>query len=262
MWRFAGASVIGTSHRLTALPCQDAHAVTIIRDSAGVEVLIVCASDGAGTAKFAEQGAQLAVASFQAATQLHFAGKKVSDLTAHDMASLAAQTRQALVDRSVANAADLRSFACTFLAAVIGPHTVGFCQIGDGVTIVAEATDEADWSWVFWPQRGEFANATAFLTDDDALSAIEVDVAHRRIEEIALLTDGLERMVLKYDTRSVFSPFFETMFSPVRRSKAIGEDAALRDALGAYLDSSPVNQRTDDDKTLVLASRRTESTVA
>lgn len=256
MWRFAGASVIGTSHQHTTQPCQDAHAAIILRDSAGADVLVTCVSDGAGTARFADQGAQLAVASFQAATLLHFAGNTSADFSANDMSKLVAQTRQALVNRADANNSDLRSFACTFLAAVIGPTTSGFCQIGDGVIVVGEAGDEPDWSWVFWPQRGEFANATAFLTDEDALSAIETDSVSRGIQEVALLTDGLERMVLKYDSRTVFSPFFETMFTPLRQSKAAGEDVELRNALRTYLDSPQVNQRTDDDKTLFLASRR------
>ena len=42
----------------------------------------------------------------------------------------------------------------------------------------------------------------------------------------------------------------------VQRSAASGVDAELSRALGGYLSSAPVNDRTDDDKTLVLASRR------
>ena len=41
-----------------------------------------------------------------------------------------------------------------------------------------------------------------------------------------------------------------------QRSTASGVDAELSQALGGYLSSAPVNDRTDDDKTLVLASRR------
>jgi hypothetical protein len=46
------------------------------------------------------------------------------------------------------------------------------------------------------------------------------------------------------------------MFPAVRRSTASGVDVELSRALGGYLSSVPVNDRTDDDKTLVLASRR------
>jgi len=42
----------------------------------------------------------------------------------------------------------------------------------------------------------------------------------------------------------------------VQRSTTSGVDAELSRAFGGYLSSAPVNDRTDDDNTLVLASRR------
>jgi hypothetical protein len=46
------------------------------------------------------------------------------------------------------------------------------------------------------------------------------------------------------------------MFGPVRRSKVVGEDIALSQELESYLSSPTILERTDDDKTLVLATRR------
>jgi hypothetical protein len=256
VWRFAGASVLGTSHVGSGAPCQDAHRSALYRDVAGADVLVLCACDGAGTAARADEGAQLAVAAFHVAAQRHFAANAAADFDEHALARLVAEARAAIEAGAAQVGEKLRAFACTFLAAVIGPATSGFCQIGDGVMVVAERSDELDWSWVFWPQRGEFANATSFLTDEDALDAIEIEVSHRTVDEIAMLTDGIESMVLKYDTRTVFAPFFETMFAPIRASGAFGEDQTLSGALKTYLNSQQVNQRTDDDKTLVLATRR------
>jgi hypothetical protein len=74
------------------------------------------------------------------------------------------------------------------------------------------------------------------------------------VSEIAVFTDGIEPLVLHYATKTVFSPFFENMFPAIRNSQAQGEDQALSDALASYLGSDAINSRTDDDKTLVLAS--------
>jgi hypothetical protein len=41
----------------------------------------------------------------------------------------------------------------------------------------------------------------------------------------------------------------------VRGSGAPGEDLVLAQALSAYLSSEAINARTDDDKSLILASR-------
>jgi hypothetical protein len=46
------------------------------------------------------------------------------------------------------------------------------------------------------------------------------------------------------------------MFEPVERSEQVGDDRELRQALRAYLNASPVNERTDDDKSLILACLR------
>ncbi|MBS0541919.1 MAG: hypothetical protein JSR47_24355 [Proteobacteria bacterium] len=46
------------------------------------------------------------------------------------------------------------------------------------------------------------------------------------------------------------------MFPAVRRSHVTGPDAALGRDLEKYLSTPAVTERTNDDKTLILASRR------
>ncbi len=255
MWRIAGASVIGTSHVGSGLPCQDAHRCAVLHDRDGQEVLVAAAADGAGSARCAERGAGLAVAAFVRGMEQFLAQRGLGDLTPERLHDVIAQTREAVLEQAARAGAPMQDFACTFLGAVVGPQRAAFCQIGDGAVVVSEAGDRDDWSWVFWPQRGEYANATSFLTDEDALRVLELAVIGRSVEEVSMLTDGLERMVLVYETRSVFAPFFQAMFAPLREA-APGFNEALSQSLGVYLNSAQVNQRTDDDKTLVLASRR------
>jgi hypothetical protein len=217
---------------------------------------VAAAADGAGTAQNAERGAQLATDAFQAHVEVFLRERAIAELTGERLKDIVRSVREVLEEAADSASAPLRSFACTLLAVVVSADHACFCQIGDGAIIVADEGDANDWCWVFWPHRGEFANATSFLTDEDALDQIEIEVGHRDIEEVALLTDGIEKLVLQYDTQSVFAPFFETMFPPVRASSAMGEDTQLSTALATYLQSASVNQRTDDDKTLILASRR------
>jgi hypothetical protein len=140
------------------------------------------------------------------------------------------------------------------LFALVGVEAAVFLQIGDGVIVV---NDQAlHWSWVFWPERGEFANTTFFVTDAAASDHLRFEHRQGSIDEIALLTDGIEPLVLHYASRIVHTPFFDRMFGPVRRSKAVGEDLALSQDLESYLSSPAILERTDDDKTLVLATRR------
>jgi len=74
------------------------------------------------------------------------------------------------------------------------------------------------------------------------------------LSEVALFTDGLQNLVLDYKENSPHSPFFDHMLTPLRSTGA-GEQQGLSSALEDFLKSPRVNERTDDDKTLLLASR-------
>jgi hypothetical protein len=76
----------------------------------------------------------------------------------------------------------------------------------------------------------------------------------RPILDLALLTDGLQMLALNYSEGRVHDPFFRPMFNLLRDSET-GE--TLEQPLIVFLDSKRVNDRTDDDKTLFLATRRT-----
>jgi hypothetical protein len=104
-----------------------------------------------------------------------------------------------------------------------------------------------------WPQSGEYANCTFFLTDADAATRVQAKRA-RRVDELALLTDGLQGLALHFASRAAHGPFFAPMFARLRGVSAT-RPRSLAGELHAFLDSPAVNQRTDDDKTLVLATR-------
>ncbi len=100
------------------------------------------------------------------------------------------------------------------------------------------------------------------MLSGNAAEALEFNLAPRRIDEFAMFSDGIERMVLHSATKTVNDAFFEQMFAPVRASKSHGLDQQLSSGLKTYLASAPVNARTDDDKSLLMATRRPSKKVA
>lgn len=253
-WRIAAASALGTSHSKLETPCQDAHAVRLFADIDGEDVLVVVVSDGAGSAAKAEIGAWLTCSTIVEATEVYLIdGGKVSDIGRPVAQSWVGIVQQAIVQRAENDGCIPRDYACTMLVAVVGQDAAAIMQIGDGATVVS--ADEG-WCWVHWPQRGEFANMTYFVTEAGVEERLAFDLCSGRIEEIAVFSDGIERLVLHDTSRSVFTPFFDSMFTAVRALKSEGLDAALSDDLETYLNSKLICDKTDDDKTLVLATRR------
>ena len=253
-WRTAYASVIGTAHLRTGAPCQDAGRCTVLRASDGSEALVAAAADGAGTAARSEIGAALAVESFIA----EFGAAAGIDPTLARIdrdfvSSWIARFQEEIATRASAEGCTPSDFACTLLGAVITATDAVYVQIGDGAIIVG--TEEPDhYAWVAWPQHGEYANTTNFLTEAHAATIVQFEKG-RAIDELALFTDGIERLVLDSASRSVHAPAFLPVFAWLRTTNP-GCAVAPSEALTAYLGSAHVNARTDDDKTLVMATRR------
>jgi hypothetical protein len=248
MWRFAAARAIGTSHLKANLPCQDRLVCEVLADGS----LVAAVADGAGSAALAERGAELAVATVIADLKHSLEERRTDfDVVLREAATLAREAISAEADRE---GTALRSYASTLLAVVLSRDTVGALQIGDGVIVVSDGGDE--WSWVFWPQRGEYANTTHFLTDEGALDRLETEVLSTGITDIALMSDGLEPLALHYASRTVHDPFFKGMFQSLVNAEGCGENNVLSASLEQFLSSERIGFRTDDDVSLILATRR------
>jgi hypothetical protein len=255
-WRYALASVVGTSHLASLTPCQDRSSCHLIRDGHGQSVLAALVADGAGSARCADRGAAITCRRFlSAARDVFRAGASVSDLDEAFVHDVLEAIQKEASDRAASNDATLRDYACTSLGALVGPESALFWQIGDGA-IVVDRPGSHQYDWVFWPQAGEYANHTYFVTDKDAEARVAVLASLATIEEVALFSDGIERLALHFASRRAHGPFFRPIFQAVRTERP-GRARKLSAALATYLGSEPVSTRTDDDKTLIVASRRT-----
>jgi hypothetical protein len=252
-WRTAYASVTGTSHAKTGAPCQDAGRCFVVSLDDGQEVLIAAVSDGAGTASQSEVGSALAVERFLRDFSSKVAsGFDLSTLDEGFVRNWVASVREALSVVAETEGRDLRDYSCTLLGAIVSSRGAAYMQIGDGAIIVS--TEEVDeYSWIFWPQHGEYANSTNFLTQDNASEVLQFEIGPA-VQEIALFSDGIERLVLDLGSRTVHSPAFSPIFSWLAGAEPDSADGQSP-ALTAYLSSDRINSRTDDDKTLVMATR-------
>lgn len=217
--------------------------------------MVAAVSDGAGSAAHSEIGSWLATKTLVECIEVYLGrGRHLVDVSREDALRWIEEIVIAIEAQAAAYEHRVRDYACTLLAAIVGEEVAVFLQVGDGAMVVSHG--EADgWSYVFWPQHGEFANTTNFVTSPNVAEILDLEVARRRIDEVAVFSDGIEKLVLHDATRTVHEAFFRGMFPAVRKLTEEGSDAKLSDDLRNYLSSPVVCARTDDDKSLIMATR-------
>lgn len=239
MWKFIYGCVRGTSHSVSGQPCQDYCASTTI----GSTIVAAC-SDGAGSADLSHLGSKIAVERF-----LEVASVFESPPEQTAVESWVDAARERVIEEAAAQSVIPRQLACTLLVAIVGSEWAAFAQIGDGVMIF---NGDTGYELVFWPDNGEYANTTRFLTDDDYRNHLRIDIILRNINDIAVMTDGLQMLALDFKGSRVHDRFIEPLFRTIRSNT---DADSLQKSLLDFMDSDRVNDRTDDDKTLFLATR-------
>ena len=246
-WKYAAASVIGTSHLNSPSGiCQDAH--RCVYDNNGDRMVCVV-SDGAGSVSRSERGSRLAcdlVCDFilnADAEAVHTKGFALETLEA---------LRTAISNEAAQENLRIREFACTLVVALVNRDRATFWQIGDGA-ICFRLQSEDTFRFAFWPSKGEYANVTSFVTDENATSELEFDTLESSLADLALFSDGLERLALDFGTGEAHTRFF-TGFFPHLYSEPAGQLTEIDKKLTDFLNSERINSKTDDDKTLILAT--------
>ena len=123
-------------------------------------------------------------------------------------------------------------------------------QIGDSAMV---GRREGRWEAICWPENGEFASTTYFVTDDPE-ARLRTALLPLDYDAFALFSDGIENVALDHLGVLPHARFFDPMIKPVDGATGHGKLAKLSEALGRYLDSPALCERTDDDKTLILLS--------
>ena len=248
--------MVGTSHERCGVPCQDAGACRVLAiPGDNRQVLIAAVADGAGSAPRSAEGSSLAVRMFLSDFAAIVDGDPdLGSIGRADAVGWLLRLRReiGLVAAEAGSTSD--EFACTFLGVVAGAGRTVLLQIGDGA-IVVDRGDGGGHRAVFWPQHGEFANTTNFVTQDGFEAVLAFEVIERGVTELALFSDGIERLVLDMASETVHSPALSPIFRWLAEAAPDAGETGPSAGLSAYLRSARINERTDDDKTLVMAVR-------
>lgn len=249
MWRCISGSVRGPSHSKSGAPCQDSH-LTRELSRLGEGSLVACVADGAGSASMSQDGSALACETIvELATELFDStGGSFETLTSEVAMAWTREAHERIERLAELRKEKIREYATTLCVACLSPGHAAFWQIGDGAIVVRR---NGVFGVVFWPQSGEYANSTMFLTGEHFEQHVEYQAASGEFEDIALFTDGIERQALSFEGQTPHPPFFTPLFGALRSA---ADPAALNPELARFLDSESMKSRSDDDKTVVLAA--------
>lgn len=245
------ASCPGVSHAHDGTPCQDAFSCQLIASRRPTLVAIL--SDGAGSAIMGREGAILVARTVSVLARAHLVSNFIMP-THETLCAWVAVAQERIAQVATSRRLLPRDFAATMLCVVSDGTESVAAHIGDGAAAVQLAED-GSWQTLSWPSHGEYASTTYFVSDMPTPNVIVTRLA-QPIKAIIAFTDGLERLALDFSAQVPHPPFFQGIVEPVATSTVQGRDANLCGALRRFLDSSAVNARTDDDKTLLIATRR------
>jgi hypothetical protein len=245
-WQVVHATVIGSTHLSSGIPCQDAAGWCMLPSG----LLAVALADGAGSAKQAETGANLAVAKALASLGNSNISENPQDLNTWSAAIQQAflEAREILVEEAIGVGAPPNEYATTLTCLVASNRYAAVGQVGDGAIIAR--TTAGELQILAQPQRGEYANETSFITMPDALEHGFYQVVEVEVAGLVLMSDGLIRMALQLPGYTPHVPFFKPLWTFAAGAN-MDEKANLQ--LAEFLASERVCARTDDDKSLVIA---------
>lgn len=251
-WKAVVRSSVGTRHQKKQQPCQDYGNYCILNHN----VIVGAVADGAGSAKYADVGAKLAVEAVITIVREIATSPQPKENLSHPLneqearklfSKIVAEVVATLEEKAIQESYAIADLACTLLVVVATPHWLAAMQIGDGFIVVG-LQGEA-YQLLFQPDKGEFVNQTTFVTSPHALDEMQVDVLLGQHKFICAATDGLERVAIRMNDWTPFLPFFKPLEEYLWETHHPEQDDEY---IKSFLNSERLNARTDDDKTLLL----------
>lgn len=247
-WSWAVATCRGTSHIRDNTECQDTSRCVVTGENG--EVLIAVVSDGAGSARCGKEGSVLTCRTISECARQHFASSRQSP-TDEDFWAWVDLTRDKISRSAELRTSKPRDFAATLVGVICTSNETLILHIGDGAAV---CNFEGQWQVPSWPAHGEYASTTFFVTDDPSAD-LRITRLPFSVEAIGVFSDGIERLVLRFSDQTASASFFDKFIGVVRSANLKGHNRELSANLKGYLASAQITERTDDDKSLILAVR-------
>jgi hypothetical protein len=253
-WLYSGASVMGQSHQISNVPCQDKFSCKVSGDGRWLSVAV---SDGAGSALNAEAGAEITSTIFceellglSKQLDTRAPGEWINDFVVECVLKVRNQLR------TKAKSDDIKSFHCTLVAALVGPEGGFSIHIGDGSIFGGQFKNDTKSGEVELnshfviskPENGEYTNETFFITEGNWIKHLRVTPLPK-LDWVVACTDGGAALILEKEIEvkpKFLVPFFQELIS---------DKFTKNNYISEVLSDPKANALTTDDKTIFVAMR-------
>lgn len=276
-WRVIGASVIGSGHISSNLPCQDNNGYAYLGDGWGIAVV----SDGAGSASNSQIGSKIVVerALFHFSNLIkeqkwikHRMLPSNEDWNEHSFLTLKA-VRDDVEEYALIKSISFKSLSATAIIVIHTPIGLLTCHVGDGRAGYQDLS--GNWHALLIPHKGEEANQTVFLSSEfwnipyyrlSKVRVPEARVVREPVKVFVLMSDGCEHACWecnKYDeikkvffdpnspSPGFFNPLLFTIYS---QSFDNSNRDQILEAWRELLNTNEGLVHETDDKTLIVGA--------
>lgn len=241
-WKSSGCCVPGSDHRKKQIPCQDR-----IYQYHSEQISVIALADGAGSARFGGEGAEIAVREcvrlfitsfdrFYETEDARIVSRKILD---HLFRTLYFSAKK--------NKGEVKDMASTLLAAAVKGDRYLLVHIGDGVI---GCRKNGKMYAVSHPENGEFVNETFFLTSQNAETHFRLYKGEiQDIDCFLLMSDGAQTSLYQAKNRKLIE---ETERLAIWNSCLFAE--IMNETLNNTIRKVLINY-TEDDCSLVMMNR-------
>ena len=153
-----------------------------------------------------------------------------------------------MIQLAATSGISLREYAATLTALIQANGRAASAQVGDGAGVVGAV---AGWMLTSEPQRGEHANETWFITQEDAIYRRCVSAEIIGVQRVMVGAEGMMGLTLKQPGNVRYAPYFDGAF-PGWRATTAGEKRSGRCRI--LLLGNQVRLLTDDAVTMFQAT--------
>ncbi len=232
-------ALTGKKHLLENKPCQD-----FSKYAHNNSIQVIALADGAGCSNYSQIGSKITT-EMVCKLILEKFNYLIHLSTSEISSSIVTEIQVLLSSEADKQGLEVRDLSSTLLFAATDGDKLLYGHIGDGY--IVRVVNNEPTEVLSYPDNGEYANQTYFITNPDAASLLKVNVVPMHRESIIyLLSDGPSAVLFQkkpFEISSVFQNIFKWI-----------SDNSTEKAYEAILENfkDSISVRTNDDCSLAL----------